>query len=122
VGLNSGQVIAGEIGSGSWGYTAIGERVGMAQRMESVASPGGVMFSASTGRLVDGAAAFGEAELVQIKGVDEPVQRAAWITSPVYCSLRLETITRKPICRGVGVLPPVNRLDSPTNPTSAAHK
>jgi class 3 adenylate cyclase len=37
VGLNSGQVIAGEIGSGPFGYTAIGEQVGMAQRMESVA-------------------------------------------------------------------------------------
>ena len=46
MGLNSGQVIAGEIGSGSYGYTAIGEQVGMAQRMESVAPPGGVMLSA----------------------------------------------------------------------------
>ena len=73
VGLNSGQVIAGEIGSGSLGYTAIGEQVGMAQRMESVAPPGGVMLSASTARLVDGAAALGEPELVQIKGADEPV-------------------------------------------------
>ena len=43
VGLNSGQVIAGEIGSGSFGYTAVGEQVRMAQRMESVAPPGGVM-------------------------------------------------------------------------------
>src|SRR6476469_873824 len=42
VGLNSGQVIAGEIGSGPFGYTAVGEQVGMAQRMESVAAPGGV--------------------------------------------------------------------------------
>ena len=53
VGLNSGQVIAGEIGSGPLGYTAIGEQVGMAQRMESVAPPGGVMLSAvhrATGR------------------------------------------------------------------------
>ena len=74
VGLNSGQVIAGEIGSGSFGYTAIGEQVGMAQRMESVAPPGGVMLSASTARLVDGAAALGEAELVRIKGADEPVR------------------------------------------------
>ena len=73
VGLNSGQVIAGEIGSGSFGYTAIGEQVGMAQRMESVAPPGGVMLSASTARLVDGAAALGEPELVHIKGADEPV-------------------------------------------------
>jgi adenylate cyclase len=41
VGLNSGEVIAGEIGSGPFGYTAIGEQVGMAQRMESVARPVG---------------------------------------------------------------------------------
>ena len=54
VGLNSGQVIAGEIGSGAWGYTTIGEQVGMAQRMESVALPGEVMLSESTARLVDG--------------------------------------------------------------------
>src|SRR5882757_7020289 len=73
VGLNSGQVIAGEIGSGTLGYTAIGEQVGMAQRMESVAAPGGVMLSASTARLVDGAAALGEPEMVLIKGAEEPV-------------------------------------------------
>jgi class 3 adenylate cyclase len=73
VGLNSGQVIAGEIGSGSFGYTAVGEQVGFAQRMESVAPPGGVMLSASTARLVDEAAAVGAAELVQIKGTSEPV-------------------------------------------------
>jgi class 3 adenylate cyclase len=73
VGLNSGQVIAGEIGSGPFGYTAIGNQVGMAQRMESVAPPGGVMLSASTARLMEGAASLGEAELVQIKGSDVPV-------------------------------------------------
>ncbi len=70
VGLNSGQVIAGEIGSGALGYTAIGEQVGMAQRMESVAPPGGVMLSASTARLVEGAAALGEPEMVRIKGAE----------------------------------------------------
>jgi class 3 adenylate cyclase len=73
VGLNSGQVITGEIGSKSLGYTAVGEQVGMAQRMESVAPPGGVMLSVSTARLVDGAATLGESELVQIKGADQPV-------------------------------------------------
>ena len=43
VGLNSGRVIAGDVGSGATGYTAIGEQVGMAQRMESVAPPGGMV-------------------------------------------------------------------------------
>ena len=73
IGLNSGQVIAGEIGSGALGYTAIGEQVGMAQRMESIAPPGGVMLSASTARLVEGAASLAEPELVQIKGTHQPV-------------------------------------------------
>ena len=73
VGLNSGQVIAGEIGSGALGYTAIGEQVGMAQRMESVAPPGGVMLSASTARLVEHATLLAEAEKVRIKGSDAPV-------------------------------------------------
>jgi class 3 adenylate cyclase len=40
VGLNSGRVIAGEIGSGSLGYAATGEHVGMAQRMEATAPAG----------------------------------------------------------------------------------
>ena len=71
--MNSGRVIAGEIGSGSLGYAAIGEQVGMAQRMESVAPPGGVVLSASTARLVNDVAALGAAEPVRIKGADEPV-------------------------------------------------
>src|SRR6478736_2202798 len=76
VGLNSGQVIAGEIGSGPFGYTAVGEQVGLAQRMESVAPPDGVMLSASTARLVEGAATLDEPEHVLVKGADEPVWAA----------------------------------------------
>ena len=89
VGLNSGEVTAGRLGSGQFGYATVGKQVGMAQRMESVAPPGGVMLSASTARLVEGAASLGEPELVQIKGADAPVparrllgmgdrHRAAW--------------------------------------------
>ena len=38
VGLNSGDVIVGEIGSGPGRYTAVGHPVGMAQRMEATPS------------------------------------------------------------------------------------
>jgi hypothetical protein len=74
VGLNSGQVIAGDIGSGSLGYAATGEHVGMAQRMESAAPPGGVMLSESTARLVEHTVMLSEPEWVHIKGADEPVR------------------------------------------------
>jgi adenylate cyclase len=69
VGLNSGQVIAGEVGATHLGYTAVGEQVGMAQRMESVAPPGGVMLSESTARLVEDRVVLGERETVHVKGV-----------------------------------------------------
>ena len=49
------------------------------QRMESVAPADGVMLSESTARLVDGAAALGEPEMVSIKDANEPAR--AW--SPV---------------------------------------
>jgi class 3 adenylate cyclase len=74
VGLNSGRVIAGDIGSGSLGYAATGQHVGFAQRIESVAPPGGVMLSESTVRLVEHIAVLAEPELVRIKGSDEPVR------------------------------------------------
>ena len=84
VGLNSGRVIAGEIGSGSLGYTATGEPVGFAQRMESVAPPGGVMLSESTARLVEHTVMLGEPEWMRIKGRDQPVsaRRLLAISAP----------------------------------------
>ena len=81
MGLNSGRVIAGEIGSGSLGYTATGEPVGFAQRMESVAPPGGVMLSESTARLVEHTVLLGEPEWVRIKGADEPVRARRLLAS-----------------------------------------
>src|SRR5262249_25956061 len=74
IGLNSGRVIAGEIGSGSLGYAATGAQVGMAQRMESAAPPGGVLLSESTARLVEDTVVLAEPEWVRIKGADEPVR------------------------------------------------
>jgi adenylate cyclase len=73
IGLNSGGAITGEIGSAPLSYTAVGEQVGMAQRMESVAPPGGVMVSESTARLVENSAVLGDPELVHIKGGLNPI-------------------------------------------------
>jgi adenylate cyclase len=73
VGLNSGRVIAGEIGSDAGAYTVVGEQVGLAQRMESAAPPGGVMLSESTARLVEHATVLGAPEWVHIKGAEQPL-------------------------------------------------
>jgi class 3 adenylate cyclase len=73
VGLNSGRVIAGEISSDARAYTAVGEQVGLAQRMESIAPPGEVMLSESTARLVEHATVLGAPEWVNVKGAGEPL-------------------------------------------------
>ncbi|HEY5150520.1 MAG TPA: adenylate/guanylate cyclase domain-containing protein [Mycobacterium sp.] len=73
IGLNSGEVIAGEVGGARMGYTAIGEQVGMAQRMESVAPSGGVMVSESTARLVTDDSVLSEPKSLAVKGFDHDV-------------------------------------------------
>lgn len=73
IGVNSGEVIAGEIGVRPGSYTAVGHPVGMAQRMEAAADPGGIMCTASTARLVEHSAVLGPTEWVVVKGVGEPV-------------------------------------------------
>ena len=73
VGLNSGDVVFGQIGSSSDIYTAFGTHVGMAQRMESVAPAGGVMISESTARLVEHIAVLDDPSLVNTKNAAEPV-------------------------------------------------
>src|SRR5262245_65505552 len=72
VGLDSGRVIAGEIGSGSLGYAATGRHVGMAQRMEAAAPAGGVMLSESTAQLVEDRVVLSEQQWVRIKESDDP--------------------------------------------------
>lgn len=72
VGVNSGRVVAGDIGSSPNNYTAIGDQVGLAQRMEAAAPPGGVMLSASTARLVEHRVILGQTEMVYVKGAVDP--------------------------------------------------
>jgi adenylate cyclase len=93
VGLNSGEVVAGDIGSGPMGYTVSGGHVGMAQRMESSAPPGGVMLTQSTARLVEALADLGAPEALRIKGSEDPViaRRLLAVRSDHQRSTRLES-------------------------------
>src|ERR1700752_207012 len=86
IGLNSGEVVAGELGSGSGGYTTIGEQVGMAQRMEAVAPPAAVMVSQSTARLFEGLVELGELEQVHIKRAADtvPAHRLLAVVAPTH--------------------------------------
>jgi class 3 adenylate cyclase/tetratricopeptide (TPR) repeat protein len=75
MGINSGEVVVGRIGDDlRMEYTAHGHTVGLAQRMESLAPPGGVCVSEATGRLVSGYVTLRDLGASQVKGASQPVR------------------------------------------------
>ena len=75
IGLHSGEVVTGPVGDDDQApYTAIGNTVGLAQRMESLARPGAVYLSAATAALAAGYFELADLGPTDVKGVDEKVQ------------------------------------------------
>jgi len=75
VGLNSGPVIVGSVGSDlKMDYTAIGDTVNLASRMETAAKPGAVLVSEHTYRMARDFFEFQSLGKVKVKGKEEPVE------------------------------------------------
>jgi class 3 adenylate cyclase/tetratricopeptide (TPR) repeat protein len=74
IGVNSGEVVAGEIGGGDGAYTAVGHTVGLAQRMENLAEPGRAYLTEGTAELVRGFFELDDLGEFTIKGASDPVQ------------------------------------------------
>jgi class 3 adenylate cyclase/tetratricopeptide (TPR) repeat protein len=111
IGLNSGEVVVGKIGDNlRMDYTAQGETVGLAARMQQVAAPNAVVLSAGTARLVEGYFQLRELGQTQVKGVRDPMsvfelEKAGAIRT------RLEASRARGFSKFVGRAPEVAALE-----------
>jgi class 3 adenylate cyclase/tetratricopeptide (TPR) repeat protein len=75
VGLNSGEVVVGSIGSNlRMEYSAVGQTTHLAARMEQMAKPASVLLTADTVRLAEGYVQVRSLGPVPVRGLAEPVE------------------------------------------------
>ena len=75
VGVNTGTVIAGAVGSDlRMSYTVMGDTVNTASRLEGVARPGQILVSRDTYRLARGAFTFTALDPITVKGKRKPLE------------------------------------------------
>jgi class 3 adenylate cyclase/tetratricopeptide (TPR) repeat protein len=75
VGLNSGEVVVRAIGNDlHMDYSAIGQTVHLAARMEQLATPGSILLTPATLRLVEGLVRVHALGPIPVKGLAEPME------------------------------------------------
>ena len=75
VGLNAGEVVVRAIGNDlHMDYSAIGQTTHLAARMEQLATPGSILLTATTLRLVEGLVRVNTLGPVPVKGLADPVE------------------------------------------------
>ena len=74
IGINSGEVVAGEIGEDDQpAYTAVGHTVGLAQRMEALAEPGKAYLTEHAAKLAEGYLELNDLGDFDVKGASRPI-------------------------------------------------
>ncbi len=97
MGVNTGGVVVRTIGKGvRLKYSAIGEAVHLAQRLESAAAPDEILVSVATQRLVPALFLFGAPETFTLKGFEVPVVAARLVGEGDSAERRAPLAVRTP--------------------------
>ncbi|MGH2373839.1 MAG: ATP-binding protein, partial [bacterium] len=102
VGLNSGDVLVGTIGTDlRMDYAAVGQTTHLAARMEQLATPGSIVLTAETLRLAEGFVQVTPLGPVPVKGMPEPIE-AFEVSGAVQVRTRLQAVAARGLTRFVG--------------------
>jgi predicted ATPase len=102
VGLNSGEVVVRSIGSDlHMDYSAVGQTVHLAARMEQTAMAGSILLSEDALRLAEGFVEVKPLGPINVKGLGEPVE-VYDVTGAGPARTRLQAATRRGLTRFVG--------------------
>jgi class 3 adenylate cyclase/predicted ATPase len=102
VGLNSGQVVVGAIGNDlKMDYTAIGQTVHLASRMEQMAMPGSILMTPDALRLAEGYVQVKSLGSVNVKGMNESVE-VHELTGAGPARSRLQAAAARGLTRFIG--------------------
>jgi class 3 adenylate cyclase/tetratricopeptide (TPR) repeat protein len=102
IGLNSGPVIVGSVGNDlKMDYTAVGDTVNLASRMETIAEPASVVVGPDTYRMSRDFFEFEPLGRMPVKGKEQPVE-AYRLVKPTQVATRIEAAMAKGLTRFVG--------------------
>ena len=121
VGLNSGEVVVRAIGSDlHMDYTAVGQTTHLAARMEQLATPGTILLTAETLRLVEGLVHFVALGPTQVKGLAEAVEMFQLVSAGPIRS-RLQAAAARGLTPLVGRYAELQTLHAVHDKAAAGH-
>src|SRR5213594_569399 len=121
VGLNSGDVVVRAISDDlHMDYSAVGQTTHLAARMEQLATPGSILLTATTLRLVEGLVQVNALGPIPVKGLAEPVEVFELVGASTL-RRRLQAAAARGLTRFVGRQPELEALHQALAQAEAGH-
>src|SRR5262245_62149503 len=121
VGLNSGEVVVRAIGNDlHMDYSAVGQATHLAARMEQLATPGSILLTTATLRLVEGFVQVQALGPLPVKGLPDPVE-VFELTGATALRRRLQATASRGLTRFVGRQTEIETLNHALERARAGH-